>query len=150
MVKGVHHEAGAYSTYGRASTGEKNIDRKRKGISDNNDNDDNTGHYGNKSGDKYNTKKYKKNHSGRYVNYNKNKNKNKKQIRELPIHAREMSSVQQRAICYRKPWNTKQQKTKMISTINLTKVRKQSRRIKQIVLYYEDSSCTREGTSPQV
>ena len=29
MVQGVHHEAGAYSTYGRASTGEKNYDRKR-------------------------------------------------------------------------------------------------------------------------
>ena len=54
MVQGVHHEAGAYSTYGRISTGEKNYDRKRKGgmimmmIC-----------------------------SGRYVDYNTNKNKNK-------------------------------------------------------------------------
>ena len=32
-----------------------------KGVSDNNDtDDDNIGHYGNESGDKYNTKKYKK------------------------------------------------------------------------------------------
>jgi len=34
---------------------------KRKGVSDNNDNDDddNTGHYDNKSGDEYNTKNKK-------------------------------------------------------------------------------------------
>ena len=52
MVQGVHHQASSYSTYGRVSTGEKNNDRKRRGISDNNDNDDaNPGHYGNKSGD---------------------------------------------------------------------------------------------------
>ena len=55
----------AYSIYGRVSTGEKNYDHKQKGVSDNNHtDDDNTGHYGNKSGDKYNTKKFKKNHGG--------------------------------------------------------------------------------------
>ena len=59
MVQGFHHEAGAYSTYGRVSTGENNYDRKRKGVSDNNDNDD-TGHYGNKICDKYNRKNTKR------------------------------------------------------------------------------------------
>ena len=32
MVQGIHQEAGAYSTYGCVSTGEKNYDRKRKGY----------------------------------------------------------------------------------------------------------------------